>query len=863
MNYRTPQEVANGVARHPTAAEFQAAVGQFKVSTQALAVFNKQKRFFEGSLKLSTLEAIATARRTITDPVALLNKIAAIQAREANMLSRPYFPFLRYGLHYVQVKDAQGKTEFFRTYERQGLRSAEAVQQSMYKKIKAAAPAGYKVTFGKLSDTAQPFIGLPPDLLEAIQNELAAMPDSQGHTPGLTKAQMDAIEQLRYNYSPASSFAHRFQHKDYVKGYSDDFLRSFSRYSFSFSRYYARTKYGWALRGHIADAEVLGKTGNDNKIGSIVAYMQDHLYNTVLDTKGDFGWAKGAIFHWVFGYSVAGATINASQIPFVTYPFLARRFGGIGLGDARASKAIVKAMAQISNFYKKGSYQNMPAFEMKAINYGVETGRISETQAAELAGLAQGNTLLGQGQDKFRRGLQWFNEKGAWMFEMTEQLNRRVTFRAALELAKAHPNSMAFKEAILKYRDERDQMVQKGTFTEAEANAVITAIHAVEQTQFVYARENRPRFMRGRTAGTVFVFQNYILNLMQLLGKEGTGSIRYLLLFMGAYGLMGLPGAEDLEDLVNIVGKHFFGKDFNVQKMLRKELVEMVGDKADVVLHGLARRGWGIPAIVDLIGEAPGRGLGSGHAQNVPLPVLDRSKAGGMGHLLPINIGKLLDPTDIDKAIAKEIQNASGAAFGVGFNLLRLMMELQQTSGKADPRSWERAMPRALASAHSSYRAYRDERVHSKGGPNGAPTVVNYDPRDTEQLMEVIARAAGYMPLRESARWDLIIAQAEVTKKFEMEQKLILEQRYEAHMGGREEEIERSIEAVQRYNEALPDWARGYAITADNLEQSIMGKIRDKNAKEAGIPVQRRAQAPAAHVQSLFPESTVDVRRVK
>lgn len=881
MNYRTPLEVQQGIERHPTQAEFQAAVSRFGVANNALSVFNKTKRFFEGALKLSSQNAIAEANRIISDPVARMNKILAIQAQEANLLKRPYFPFLRFGKHYVLIRDSAGNVLRFETFERKGLKSAEMVQLAAEKFYKSKLTPGQTITHGILPDTAEPFMGLPPALLESIKQDLAAMPNAAGQQPGLTPNQLAALEQLQFAASPASSFKHRFQNKDYVPGYSEDFLRSFSRYSFQFGRYFSRVKYGWALREQVQAAKAMSKAGSDNKLGEIASYMDDHLYNTILDSKQDHNFLKSFAFIWFLGYSVAAATTNLTQVPFLTMPFLSSRFGGVGVGNLRATGALLKSLTQVENFYKKGSYSPLPgvnqSFAMKALNYGVETGRISETQAAELAAMSQGSTLLGLGNNKIRRGMQKANELGAFMFEMAEQFNRRVTYRAALSLAMQHPNAKGVTEAVEKYKDEYNQLVQSG-FNTAEAGAIIAAVHATEQTQFVYSKENRPRIMRGKTMGTVLTFQTYTLNLLQFLGANKSSVLpQYAILSLAAYGLMGLPGSDDVMDIAEWLARKLFGKDFSVKRKLQEYLVELAGDKADVMLHGLARRGFGLPALVDLLGEKPGRGLaaplfdgsmptgqyglGSGHSNNVPFPVLDRSRAGSASRLLPFEIGKLLDPLDAEKEIGRQTQRASGAVFGLGFNIYRMLQD--HNTSWTDFKRWEMAAPRALADASQGYRAYSEERARGRGGEQGSSTVVNYDPRDTEQMMEVIALGLGYTPLRQTAKWDLIMAQNEATKRLEMEQKAILSNRYEAHVGGRDEEIERANQAIRDYNDRLPEWGRGYKISSDTLIRSIEAKERDRNAKESGIPVQNRNKPVNDYIQSLFPEAVVDVRKVR
>ena len=881
MNYRTPAEAAKGVRRMPTEPEFDALVKKHGVDADALSVFDKQRKFFSIFLDLVTQNATDTALRVIQDPVALAARLDQIRAQKENLNKAPYFPFTRFGSHFLTVRDAAGNVTFFETYERRGAISAERIQQRAKADLQRTLPAGSTITEGVLPETAAPFVGMPPELLESISKEL-----------NLTKDQMDALDQIRYQFAPSASFVHHFQQKSYTPGYSSDFLRAFSRYAFHGARYYSRTKYAWALRDEIKAARATG----GNKAGAIANYMEDHLQNAVLDAKGDFGLFKGAIFLWVFGYSPAGALINLSQVPMISYPFMAAKFGGIGIGDARATAALVKAMGTISNFYKRGSYDAATEFENRALDYGIKSGRISEAMASELAGLAQGQNLFGFGKSKVAQGFQTFMEKAASMFELAEQFNRRVTYRAALDLAMAHPDAAMVKEALNKHADEFVQLQAKG-FNKAQAAAIVTAAYTTEETQFVYARETRPRAFRGKLAGTLLVFKTYMLNVLQLMGANKSSVMpRFMLMMLGLAGVYGLPGSEDITDIVQALGKWYFGKDFNVKLALRQLILD-VGHGVvppDLVLHGLGRKSFGIPALMDMMGEHPGRGLGGApdtpetranyakyamemrlkgtipgsyeefqkqHSQNTPAPQVDMSNSLGMGRLLPFDLGKVLDPgNDPNTAIAGTAQQASGAVFSVGFNLYKALQD--DKTPATDWKRWERTLPRAVASASRAYRAYDEGRERGKGGPAGAATITNYNARDPEQMMEIAAMAAGFMPSRQSAQWDSISAQAEVQAKFKFEKQLLMTQMYEATIGKVAGEQDRVKAAIIDYNKNLPDWAKGEQITGKALKESIEGRYKDKLYREAGVPRQKTSIPVARHIQGLFPESVVDVRKL-
>lgn len=209
----------------------------------------------------------------------------------------------------------------------------------------------------------------------------------------------------------------------------------------------------------------------------------------------------------------------------------------------------------------------------------------------------------------------------------------------------------------------------------------------------------------------------------------------------------------------------------------------------------------------------------------------------------------------------EQVQKASGAVFGTGFNIYKALMDKDQEWN--DPKRWERAVPRALGSTSRAFRAFTEGRERSRGGPNSASTIVNFDPRDTEHMMEILAMAAGYQPLRVQAQWDRIIAQKEVDTYWNLQRNGLLAQMFEAISGAQTKEVERVRNSIMQFNKELPDFAKGKIITSDTIKKSMDMRARQKDARESGVPAQKTSRGIAEHIQRLFPESTVDVRRVK
>jgi hypothetical protein len=376
--------------------------------------------------------------------------------------------------------------------------------------------------------------------------------------------------------------------------------------------------------------------------------------------------------------------------------------------------------------------------------------------------------------------------------------------------------------------------------------------------------------MRGRFAGTLLVFKHYLLSMLLLMGgNKSDVAPRMLIMLLGMSGMMGLPGAEDMEDIAKLLGKWLFGKDWKLQIAVREFIKEHTDGTipADLILHGFARKGFGVPAMLDAAGSLytgkPGRGLRPGPGQNVPAPVTDMSRSLGMGRLLlGVELGKLLSPGDTDRAIAEQSQKASGAIFGYGFNLYKFLVD--KDSNWKDAKDWERIMPRALASASRAYRVYSEgrERVGS-AGPNAASTVLPYDRRDTEQFAEIVAMGLGFQPTRQTGQWDFVRAKRESEEYFETSRGVLLGQFAETLYSKDETERKKVIESIKEFNKELPQWAKGMSITPDTVKQSMQTRVRTRTLQEQGLPAQKSKVGIARHIQELFPESTVDVRRLK
>ena len=167
------------------------------------------------------------------------------------------------------------------------------------------------------------------------------------------------------------------------------------------------------------------------------------------------------------------------------------------------------------------------------------------------------------------------------LFAAAEAFNRRITFIAAYRIAQARN----------------------------EADPYAFAVKAVEETQGVYNRGNKPNWARGAIGSTLFTFKQFSVGYLEFLARlpARQKAAALAILFLVA-GMEGLPFAEDLEDIIDTIAQAL-GYSFNTKKAMRRFLSEHLGQHgAQFVLHGAS------------------------HLPGVPIDVQGRL---GLGNLIP------------------------------------------------------------------------------------------------------------------------------------------------------------------------------------------------------------------------------------
>lgn len=821
MEYLTKKEVENGVARKPTEQELVSLARKYKIDDDAFNLYRKIEEDFVSVL--DTIEAISesTIRQQIKNQLIADVQVARMKADMAALKQRPYFPHMRFGKFAVIVKDVDGGTRYMEQVESRA--DAQKRGEEIRKQISNRGESDkLKVRVDKIPETVEPFKGMPTALLRRVRDTLK-----------LTAEQERWLDDLIVQMSPEQSFRRRFARRENIPGFSLDAQRAYASYFFHGANYLSRIEFEPLMQDIIdglgQETSQLGLTEPDViKRREIVDFLRDHK-NHIMNPGPDWAQLRSAAFIWWLGFSPASAALNLTQIPLVGWPYLSARFG-----DGKSANALRKAVRAVQRMYKNKP-DAVTQQDLRLLDLAVRQGFIDESQATELAGTAQGDTIqrLLPGS-KAQRFLMQTAHWAGWMFQQSEKLNRRIVFRAAADLARNNPDVEYLNDLVRQNIDQFHDLVEQEGLSTSEAKAFLAGKDAVRRTQFEYASWARPRFMRGRK-GTLLMFFMFVQNSVWF-AAHSPGRTRYLLMMMLAAGLMGLPGAEDLASIARFISRNLFGSDFDVERELRELVVAMTDGELppDLILHGTSRVGFGLHHAFDAVG--------------VPFPKFDFSANISMGQIVP-GVAELGRPgLEFEERFANVSTDVAGAAFGVGINLLKVLSD--DALPITDAKRYERALPRALRNAVRGVRFAKEGRERARDGA----TVVEFDASDPNDLAETVGQALGFTPTKLSRKWDQQTMQREVIGFWTIQRGMLFRQYDHAKVVGDKEAERDAIAAIRRFNNEVPFPTKRISIS--DLKRSARERVRRRKLREKGIPTTRRDIPIAQEVQGLFPEVT-------
>lgn len=695
--------------------EIQEIIKKHNLVQEDVQLMNRIWAFYGSALtevENSLVERVIRAHdnAAVPDTFARDKEVASIRNDFQKMRDRNYMPHTRFGKYTVTVKAAEsvthdgvkyskGSTVLYTSFDTQ----AERLQGLKELRKVFASDAFNTDTSTVVSDTVMSFQGLQPEMALRIANTL-----------NLKDEQVKQLQELVVKSAPGQSIRKHMLNRKGVAGYSEDMQRVTADYFARFAKHAARVKHEHELEEALemgererqqilgdSDAAVAKRTKRQRLLDALSA-QKDYLLNP----GEEYASVRAAGFFWYLGFSVKSAVVNMTQVPFVTYPYLAERFGDVATATEMArSMAVLGKHVALKGADKMapGKFKSaMRPDELEMIEELIRRQVIDEGMVTMLAGLANDRSLSNlKVKGAMAQSIRVGQQAGAYLFQTAEKVNRYYSAMAAYNLAlKAGKSS---------------------------AQAVEIAQETVMTTQLEYARFNRPRLMRGKQS-VAFLFYQYLTQMMYFVGTDPS-AWRYVMTMLVAGGYTAMPGMENFLDVLDWTltkTKKQLGMA-NPKTQTRVIIAQWINELADEVDTG--------SEMIDAFLE-----------QNLSRLVEDGalSKVGPGGYNLQgsISLGRVaffdtsIISSESDDKLSRLIGSAAGAPAEAALSIVY---------GTSSEEPWtyrrvEKMMPVFAKNAMKGYRRYKAQAEFDNAGNK----VVEFDPSDPYTATHAIMEGIGF-----------------------------------------------------------------------------------------------------------------------
>lgn len=311
-------------------------------------------------------------------------------------------------------------------------------------------------------------------------------------------ALMDDINQMLIDALPPASARKHFKHRKGVPGFSNDAVRAFARGQSSLASHIANLQYQDRIDDVLTRArhEARADQANVNELVQVVDEMEDRA--ALARSFVAAPWANALTqlgFVNFLGFSVSQAALNLTQVPVLTYPALAGRFG-----EAATLKALGRAYAHVGRALGKSGgevrgdvrvLEKLDADSRAILQAMEKRGKLDLTMALDLARAGGGEQA--PGRSRAIRAAQWVGRYMGVFNHVTEAANRQVT-------------------AIAGYRLALDSGMRPAAAEDYVAQLL-------DGSQFNYAFSNRPRALMSNVGRVIGMMHTFGINAMYRVGR--------------------------------------------------------------------------------------------------------------------------------------------------------------------------------------------------------------------------------------------------------------------------------------------------------------------------------------------------------
>ncbi len=804
------QETLDGIERGlilDAAKSFIKEPGQAKQFRDLYMQAGSRQRKLQLIEEFTGIDLIPLEGDKISNP--LFDELGRINASIKKLKQRNYFPRTRMGQYTITIRSTKANQEWeghestnpsqtLGFYSFESKRERDAMLKSLTPEAKQK---GLSIS-GSIMDTEVfAMMGMPEVLIQQISSDPKLK---------LTNEQQQQLKDISLNLSPGKRFLRHLKKRRGIAGFNTDALRVYSNYMMSAANHLARVEHAKsmveALNTFKTDIRRLEDTNLGGDIGDLVK-MKDYFnrhFDYLMKPDNDWAQMRSVGFLWYLGFNVKSALVNLTQIPMVTYPVMAGRFG-----DRAASKALAGAYRDIPSLIKKN--KKLADDEMAMLEELKETGILDESMVMELAGMGEADILKraipGWDTDNILTKVSYY---GGAMFRMAEKFNRHVTALSAYRLAK-----------------------EKGL-----GDPVGYAREVIEKSQFEYSKWNRAEFMRGKKS-VIFLFWQYMQHASFLFfGGEGSKvAMRMWMLALFIAGVEGLPFAKTILQVLDLGGtqmqKALGVADPRValEEDMRDLLLEIT-DQPDLILNGMASY-WGLGPL-HLLSLA-----------GAPIPNVDISGSLSFGSPIPFLEEALTGQGSPDEELGKLTAAILGPVGG-------MVLSGYKSATSTDPNDWkrlEKAMPVFFKNAMQGARWASDGKETFRGGGE----FLNMD--RPEHRVSALMKALGFQSTRLTQKYKQVMAAQEAALFYTLRKQMLMED-YAYAIQIKDREAKKDVmTGIKKHNKAMrqTEGLEGLAISSKDMKNSIKMRQRSVRKRELGIAPSERQQPLFDEMRRLFP----------
>tara|TARA_R110000822_G_scaffold139730_3_gene277340 strand:+ start:12078 stop:20462 length:8385 start_codon:yes stop_codon:yes gene_type:complete len=491
------------------------------------------------------------------------------------------------------------------------------------------------------------------------------------------------------------------------------------------------------------------------------------------------------------GGSIATGVTQIISLPTNSWAYLAsfnpKNGFGVGLGAARAATLLMDYGRKAGNFrYAKLEYidqqikelqdsgkdRNKDGLTFAELNFlytMTEEQRLDAAQFNALTGTSRGRKITGNPT------AQKFIQVWMFPFSYSEQFNRRVTLLAA-------------------YRGEYDRQRASGfDHNQADVAARTVASRAVDATQGDYAQYNRPAFFRGGLQSFIYMYKQYPIIMVQLLKNMNyEGRIIMLGSLLLLSGVRGIPGSDDILDIVDGIAQRLGLKVGSVEKEFARLTRNVFGDELAAEINPIMMRG--------LLDHFTG---------------LSFSNRLGLGDIIP-GTG-LLKPSATKQEILREVVNIAGAptsflagAFEYAFNTLPAV-----AAGRRSATALLTDSPAtAIKNLGTAFKFYDTGAIVDTKG---------YVVAQNATTWEILGKALGWYPARAQAQMDWLMSDSQEQAYMSMIKTEATRQAVAARLSG-DADAEKDVkEYIKTWNEST----QGTRLEIRNFDKGLNQAFRE------------------------------------